>query len=236
MKYPINESYCTDLSSGPFCVYGWCDENNKLFYIGKGKPYRSMHVSEDVRTPMFAERMSEYARLLWFVKNAGKEDSERIEHMLIQYSRMMNFDLVNVIGMFSENRRNYFFYRFCGGDAIEHNLYEKDFLRFQTEISDYKIIFTRFFEFFRNMMAGIIRTDNIVLPEVKEDKRVYWTINGISKPAVEWCKQYGRSQSSIRSRMDTYGLTLEQALSLPPAKPYQTHGPAIEQWKKLGLL
>ena len=65
--------------------------------------------------------------------------------------------------------------------------------------------------------------------------RVFWEIDDVEKPAREWCKEYNVSYSKVWNRMRKYGLTPEQALTLPNV-PMEYKRRAMEYWKELGLL
>lgn len=57
-------------------------------------------------------------------------------------------------------------------------------------------------------------------PEPKEPKRklAMWEINGVSKPARDWCKEYDISYSSVMRRMRQNGMTLIEALTTEKVK------------------
>lgn len=44
----------------------------------------------------------------------------------------------------------------------------------------------------------------------------WWEVDGVTKPAKEWCEIYGVAYSKAKHRMDKYGLTPKQALTFPP--------------------
>ena len=46
-------------------------------------------------------------------------------------------------------------------------------------------------------------------------KRVFWAIDGETKPAIEWCNQYGRSYPSVAYRIKKTGMTVLEALTAP---------------------
>lgn len=65
-------------------------------------------------------------------------------------------------------------------------------------------------------------------------KGLAWTIDGVTKTAVEWCKEYGRGYCRVISRMQRHNLTPKQALTYPPVPP-QMHHDAKGYWLSLGL-
>lgn len=46
--------------------------------------------------------------------------------------------------------------------------------------------------------------------------KVYWTLHEETKPAKDWCAQYGVNYTTVTTRMRRYGMSLEEALMLPP--------------------
>lgn len=65
------------------------------------------------------------------------------------------------------------------------------------------------------------------------DPKIWWEIDGIRKPASEWCAEYGKSYSSTKRRMDTWGLTPKQALTFPPI-PQGQNKRVMEYWRECG--
>lgn len=72
---------------------------------------------------------------------------------------------------------------------------------------------------------------------IKKDEdpgvRKYWTIGCISKPARDWCAEYGISMSQVEKRMYHHGLTLKQALTFPKVPNGWNRRP-MEYWHKSG--
>lgn len=53
-------------------------------------------------------------------------------------------------------------------------------------------------------------------PEIIVRKRkVQWTINGVTKDALDWCKEYGVSKQFVDYRVNVNGMTLYEALTTP---------------------
>lgn len=46
-------------------------------------------------------------------------------------------------------------------------------------------------------------------------KKVLWTINGVERPAREWCSQFGVSMETVTYRVKNKGMSLQEALSVP---------------------
>lgn len=58
----------------------------------------------------------------------------------------------------------------------------------------------------------------------------FFTIDGITKPAKDWCAEYGRSWGSVMTRINEYGLTPKEALSFPPYKGTNRRHNAVAQY------
>lgn len=65
--------------------------------------------------------------------------------------------------------------------------------------------------------------------------KLFWTINGKTLSAAEWCRLYGKNQSAVLKRMKNHGLTPEQALSFPNV-PREFMKSPMEYWKMQGVL
>jgi hypothetical protein len=65
-------------------------------------------------------------------------------------------------------------------------------------------------------------------------KGLTWTIDGVTKTAVEWCKEYKRGYGRVMSRIRRHDLTPKQALTYPSV-PANMHHDAKGYWLSLGL-
>lgn len=65
--------------------------------------------------------------------------------------------------------------------------------------------------------------------------KVFWEIDGVVRPAKEWCEKYNSSYIKACRRMQKYGLTPKQALTFPSV-PEEYYRKAMEYWRELGLL
>lgn len=64
--------------------------------------------------------------------------------------------------------------------------------------------------------------------------KTIWTAFGETKPALELCEQYKVAYGRVVGLMQKYGLSLEQALTMPKV-PSGMNRRAMEYWKSLGL-
>lgn len=67
------------------------------------------------------------------------------------------------------------------------------------------------------------------------EPKLYWEIDGVEKPARDWCAEYGLSLMVVQKRMWHSGLTIKQALTFPKVPHGHTHNP-MEYWKQCGCL
>lgn len=65
------------------------------------------------------------------------------------------------------------------------------------------------------------------------DYKIWWEIDGINKPAAEWCKEYGKTLGSMQRRIHRWGLTPKQALTFPPI-PKGQNKRVMEYWRECG--
>lgn len=65
-------------------------------------------------------------------------------------------------------------------------------------------------------------------------KGLTWTIDGVTKTAVEWCEVYNRRYCRVISRINRHKLTPKQALTYPPV-PSNRRYDAKGYWRSLGL-
>jgi hypothetical protein len=65
------------------------------------------------------------------------------------------------------------------------------------------------------------------------DPKVYWTINGESRPAKDICADLGLNYGKIAHRISKYELTPEQAVNLPPV-PRKCTRSAVSYWESQG--
>lgn len=63
----------------------------------------------------------------------------------------------------------------------------------------------------------------------------FWEIDGVVRPAKDWCADYGVYLSHALSRMERHGLTPKEALTFPPLPKGSRKGNAAEEyWKSRG--
>ena len=61
-----------------------------------------------------------------------------------------------------------------------------------------------------------------------------WTIDGQTKPATDWCEEYGVFYSAVLNRIRRYGLSPKQAMTYPSVPTSWRRNP-IGYWSSLGL-
>lgn len=63
----------------------------------------------------------------------------------------------------------------------------------------------------------------------------YWEIDGVVKPAKDWCEIYGACMTSTMQRMKSFGMTPKEAMSFPPLPRTARKGcTAIAYWNSVG--
>lgn len=66
------------------------------------------------------------------------------------------------------------------------------------------------------------------------EPRVLWTINGVTKPAREWCEELGKNYGAITAKMKKYNISAELAVKLPPV-PKNKAKRAVEYYRSMGF-
>lgn len=66
------------------------------------------------------------------------------------------------------------------------------------------------------------------------EPKVLWTIGGVTKAAKDWCAERGVTYTRAKRIIDKYGVSPEQALSLPPIPGNMTRR-AEEYWRSQGF-
>lgn len=66
------------------------------------------------------------------------------------------------------------------------------------------------------------------------DAKIFWTVNGITKPAKDWCEEYGVTYTRMKRIIDRYHILPEQALGLPRV-PGNMSCRAVEYWESQGF-
>lgn len=65
--------------------------------------------------------------------------------------------------------------------------------------------------------------------------KLFWTIDGETLSAAEWCRMYGKSLSFAMKRLAHNDITPKQALTLPDV-PAGRRRSAMAYWKEIGAL
>ena len=66
------------------------------------------------------------------------------------------------------------------------------------------------------------------------DAKVLWTVEGVTKPAKDWCAERGVTYTRMKRIIERYGVSPEQALNLPPVPNNMTRR-AEEYWRSQGF-
>ena len=67
------------------------------------------------------------------------------------------------------------------------------------------------------------------------DAKILWTVDGVTKPAKEWCDERGTTYTRVKRILERYNVSPEQALSLPPVPANMTRR-AMEYWESQGFI
>lgn len=88
---------------------------------------------------------------------------------------------------------------------------------------------------YNEVCSDVFHKKRAVNNSIRYKPKRKWTINGVTKPAIEWCEEFGKTYSGTLKRIENYNLTPEQALTFPTV-PNGQRRDAIGYWRKCGLL
>lgn len=242
----INTDYCVDYMNdmymcGEKYVYGWRNQHGDLIYIGQGVLERTCATNKSSRCSGFNEHSDGALYLYFFAKRVSKGAAIEIEKMLIQRCALSGIKLANARDVLTDWEKEYFEKKINNATVDDNNYLKKLYDDYEEAIETHKEV-VRLFDVFLDTIqtqtdfGGTISAKAFVKPDRDKDRRYYWTIDGVTKPAVEWCKKYGRSYGNVVYRMEKFGISLEQALTLPNVQYSKKKGNSMQQWKAMGLL
>lgn len=237
----INLNYCVDFMNdrymcGEKYVYGWRNQYGELIYIGQGELERSLKISKTARSTGFNEHSDGKLYLYFFAKRVSKKTAIEIEKMLIQRCCLNGIEIENTKEILTKWEAKYFKRRIKELPVEENKAIEKLYNDYEDSLLQYEEVVKKFDMFLKNIKNNKRVVENEFVKPYKEDRKTYWTIGGVTKPAMDWCAEYGRSYSNVMYRVKNHGITLEQALTLPNVQYTKSKGNAMNQWKTMGLL
>lgn len=242
----INTDYCVDYTNdlymcGEKYVYGWRNQYGELIYIGQGCLERTYTISKSARNGCFNEHANGKLYLYFFAKRVSKITALEIEKMLIQRCCLKGIEIANTKEVLTKWEARYFNKRADGLQVDGNDAVEKQYGDYEEALLRHKDVVAKFDLFLDDIRKqSNAETDiagkEFVKPDRTRDRRNYWTIDGVSKPATVWCKEYGRSYANVMYRVENFNISLSQALTLPNVQYSKKKGDAMQQWKAMGLL
>lgn len=241
-RFAIN--YCNSLMKcGDCCVYVWINDAYEIFYIGIGNSIRAERAechNEQFMEVYNTRKIKSFVMCL----NINRENAEFIETFLIMQAQINGWRLTNKRKILSRIEI----------ESIENNLQDSDIVReydYLADIyADVLIAFNDLEIYCRNMTNDkntfreqnstndrwITRTpQNIV--NMRRVKHM-WTIDGVTKPGKEWCKDYNVNMGMALKRISCNGCTPKEALIFPyrheKGKGVATQ-PIVEWWNENGF-
>lgn len=225
-----NIDFCLDYSNrmwelGDGCVYVWVDDDEGIYYIGSGDTSRAGNTIN--RTDEFkAINNRENSVVYILCVNVDKDISLEMEKLCIYQAQLNHCPLVNTQWTLTQSDM-------CKINGIVDG--EHEYFKLKAE---YPEIADAFDELYKKVCSDLVNGVRNASPKKdRYEPRVYWEIDGVEKPAREWCDEYNMNYSTAWNRMRKYGLTPKQALTFPSIPRHGGYNRRpLDYWRELGLL
>lgn len=215
-------------------VYAYITNDGELFYIGCGQSDRVCNIYS--RSENFKAMYELGASAYVLASNLHKINAEEIETLCVWIAQLEGCLLENSSKMLSNFELRYFHAKEKGLEIKKNSEIEKKWDKYEDLLFEYKEVADSFLSL---MFICLDKEEfNKKIPQKREHKPspdLVWTIDGETKTITEWCEQYGRSRGSVIGRINRYGFTPKQALTLPPV-PCNFSRKPIEYWQSLGFV
>ena len=214
--------------AGKQVVYVWVTERCEIFYIGRGTQDRALNIhsrSKEFLSKIDSTRSKVYILCAW----AKESVADDIETMLIYHALEKGLHLQNRSKLLQP----------IEVECLKRTGVPYKDCKYPDWIEEYSDVLNAFDSLFSYCLTSLL-SDSGVLTDSKfnTDKnpnvpRIYWEIDGISKPARDWCDEYHRNYSLVSGRMHQYGMSPKEALTFPLVPKGMNRRP-IEYWESQG--
>lgn len=214
--------------AGRQVIYAWVTEKCEIFYIGRGTPERATNIhsrSKEFRYKIDTARCKVYILCSWVNESAADD----IETMLIYHALEKGLHLQNRAKILQP----------VEVECLKRTGTPYKDCKYPDWIEEHSDVLNAFDSLFRHCLDSLLSNEG-VLPDGKfntdkaPDVRVYWEIDGVCKPAKEWCCEYRQNYSMVSGRILKYGMTPKEALTFPHVSKGMNRRP-VEYWESLGF-
>jgi len=216
---------------GHYCVYAWVSKNCRVVYIGYGSPDRAATIrgrNDSFRSQSDVEDM----KVFILCSNVNEDDARNIETMCIWRAMLAGWSLTNKSKTLTQ--RQLIELRADRDNSPTNECYRQ-------LIDDYPEVAESYDKLNSYCLDMVLREDSelphdvhfkTTCPREKVKHIKYmWTINGVTKPAKDWCQKYRVALSRANLLIDRYGCTPIEALTFPRLpKELCREGKDIGEW------
>lgn len=206
--------YCDRMYElGDSCVYAWVNENCEIIYIGCGDITRATQPLN--RNADFEKRYrDENVKPFILCFNVDKEIALRMETLCIWQAQIKGWKLENKSKRLKTHELM----------ALRENQQDSKIVeKYSDMIDEFPDIVESFDALSSFCLDTVLSEKGMLEPEYlvtksrnkKRSIRHMWTIDGVTRPAMAWCKKYNKSMGTTLERIDVYGCTPKEALTFP---------------------
>lgn len=215
--------------AGRQVVYVWVTEKCEIFYIGRGTQDRALNIhsrSKEFLSKVDSARCKVYILCAW----ANESTADDIETMLIYRALEKRCHLQNRSKLLQP----------IEVECLKRTGIPYKGSKYPDWIEDYSDVLQAFDALVSHCLRSLLSDDGVLsASRFNTDKnpyapRVYWDIDGIQKPARDWCYEYRQNYSKVSGRITKYGMTPKEALTFPPVPKGMNRRP-IEYWESIGF-
>lgn len=240
--YKCDTRFATDRSNdlyscGGYHVYAWVTKRCSIMYIGYGDSWRA--ANPQGRNEEFQKKF-ETNEIKSFVlcSNVNKDDAQQMETLCIWRAMVSGYQLTNKSKILSPQQIIELRAEREGSLAYE---------KYQTLMDAYPDVVEAFDKLKSYCLDMVLSEESVLEDDVhfksrsRDSIRKYvkyvWTIDGVTKPAIDWCKKYNFALSRANQRIECYGCTPKEAITFPnlPRELYKKK-PIDEWWHENGYV
>lgn len=218
----VDYSFCTDFSNdawrlGDKIVYIYAKPNGMPFYVGMGNAYRPVNI---------------YSRSDDFMKEFTKTDKVKVFIVAVHLNDLSAKDIETLCIWFMLDKN----WVLCNHakTTIDPTL----LIELKEEFNEVTLKLNELNSYFLEHVLEDDFSGNTFLTQTGQDERYrsenIWEIDGETKTATEWCREYETSMSNALQRIVKFGLTPKEALTFPKMIFKPSTESALSWWKDRG--
>lgn len=233
--YKSDCRFATDRSNdrypcGAYHVYAWVTKSCSIAYIGYGSSMRAS--TPQGRNDEFQNRFdTNEMKSFVLCSNVNKDDAQRMETLCIWRAMISGWELTNKSKILSPRQ------------IVELRTQRESssaYKEYQAMVEAYPDVVESFDKLNAYCLDSVLSEESTLEDDVRfktgarDSIRKYvkyvWTMDGVAKPAADWCKKYNFTVSRANERIERYGCTPKEAVTFPnlPRELYKKK--AIDEW------